>query len=221
MFDHILSMILEETTSIPVQSLLVAVCIACLCGILVSIIYRCTFGGVLFSRQFALSLVLLSMVTSAMILAISSNLVLSLGMVGALSIVRFRTAIKEPMDTVFMFWSLAAGILAGAGFLFIALLATLLIGALFILLYYAMGALRAKRSCLLMLICKPDCKDLLPRISRHLSNVRVKSQRFTDTHQEFVLEVILSDQEQKKLSHLHQLEGVQEVNLVTNELEQF
>ena len=127
LYQNLQSLFLEEFTAISVSDLLVTFFMSLLLGILIAVVYRLTYAGVLFNAQFALGLILLSMITGVIILAISANLVLSLGMVGALSIVRFRTAVKDPMDTIFMFWALATGILAGAGFLLIASLATVLI----------------------------------------------------------------------------------------------
>ena len=134
---------LEEFTTITVGTLLTALILAFVLGVFIVVIYRMTYTGAMFNKSFAMSLVLLSMVTAAVILTISSNVVLSLGMVGALSIVRFRTAVKEPLDTVFMFWAIVAGLITGAGYVPVAVIATLLIGALFLLLHLAGVSLTA------------------------------------------------------------------------------
>ena len=96
---------------------MIALAVGLLCGLYIFYIYKRTFNGVLYSRTFNISLILLTLVTTLIIRTISSNLTLSLGMVGALSIVRFRTAVKEAMDTVYMFWAVAVGITIGAGIL--------------------------------------------------------------------------------------------------------
>ena len=127
--DLIKNKFVEEFTAISVGTLLTTLLLSFALGLFVLVIYRVTYGGVSFSKSFALSLVILSMVTSLAILTVRSNVVLSLGMVGALSIVRFRTAIKDPMDTVFMFWSIVIGIITGAGYITVAILAALLLGA--------------------------------------------------------------------------------------------
>ena len=88
---------------------------AFLVGLFIYMVYKKTYMGIMYSRPFNVSLVALTMLTTFVILAVTSNVVLSLGMVGALSIVRFRTAIKDPMDLVFLFWSLGSGIVLGAG----------------------------------------------------------------------------------------------------------
>ncbi len=141
--DVIRNKFVEEFTAISVGSLLTTLALSFLLGLFVLVVYRLTYTGVSFSKSFALSLVLLSMVTSLAILTVRSNVVLSLGMVGALSIVRFRTAIKDPMDTVFMFWSIVAGIITGAGYVTVAVLATLLLGVFFLVIHLFTGALNS------------------------------------------------------------------------------
>ena len=113
--DMIKKSVLEQFQSVTVGQMALSVGVAFLMGIFILLVYRQTFRGVLYSKGFAISLVLLAMVTALVIRTISSNLALSLGMVGALSIVRFRTAIKDPVDTVFMFWAITCGIMTGAG----------------------------------------------------------------------------------------------------------
>ena len=214
--SSIQSVLQEEVSAIPVGKLLVAVLLACAAELLVAVVYRFTFGGVLFSKQFALGLVLLSMITSIIILAISSNLVLSLGMVGALSIVRFRTAVKEPMDTIFMFWALAAGILVGAGFFLIAILATLFVGLLFILLHAGGNMLKPVDSYLLVLRYAPSAEDAVREALKRLPAAKVKSKRSNHNGEELVLELRLSAEQTELLNHLREIPAVSEVNLVSN-----
>lgn len=115
--------------------ILLALTISFAIGLFIVYIYRKTYTGVIYSKSFSLCLILLSMITSIIICTINSNLSLSLGMVGALSIVRFRTAIKEPVDTVFMFWAIAVGIMSGAGLYLVAIVASLFTGLLYFLSY--------------------------------------------------------------------------------------
>lgn len=105
-----------------------------LIGIFIYYVYKRTFRGVLYSQSFNLSLIAIGMITTLVIMAVTSNVVLSLGMVGALSIVRFRTAVKEPMDLVFLFWSISTGIVTGAGLYMLAVLGAAMIGLLLFLL---------------------------------------------------------------------------------------
>jgi uncharacterized membrane protein YhiD involved in acid resistance len=209
-------MLLEEVSAISIGRLVAAVFVACIAGLLICVVYRVTYGGVLFNKQFLLGLVLMSMITATIILTISSNLVLSLGMVGALSIVRFRTAVKEPMDTIFMFWSLAAGILAGAGFLLIAILATLIVGALFILLNALGKRLKPSDSYLLILRYATGADDELRPALKRLPDAKIKSKRFTADGQELVLELRLGDEQMARVDAIRTLPSVRELNLVAN-----
>lgn len=213
------NLLLEEISAISIGKLFSAVLIACAAGILIAIVYRVTYGGVLFNKQFLLGLILMSMITSTIILAISSNLVLSLGMVGALSIVRFRTAIKEPMDTIFMFWALAAGILVGAGFFLIAILATLIVGALFILLNSCGRFIKPSDSYYLVIRYDLAAEKAVRTAMKTLPESRIKSRRSAGDGQELVLELRLSAEQMKLLDPIRQIPSVSELNLVSNHSE--
>ncbi|MBR6405731.1 MAG: DUF4956 domain-containing protein [Lachnospiraceae bacterium] len=113
--DIFKSSFLENVTEFSAVDCLIGMAFALALGLFIFFIYKKTFTGVMYSTGFAMSLVGLSLVTTLVIMAVTSNVVLSLGMVGALSIVRFRSAIKEPMEIVFLFWALAVGIVIGAG----------------------------------------------------------------------------------------------------------
>ena len=132
------SVIAEFTGTISVDKVLLSLAIAFIIGIFIIYVYKKTYSGVIYSKSFSLCIILLTMVTSMIIRTISSNLALSLGMVGALSIVRFRTAIKEPTDTAFMFWGITAGIMSGAGLYLVAIIASVGIGVLYMV-GYTMG----------------------------------------------------------------------------------
>ena len=119
----------------PVNVALVLI-FALLTGIVISVVYRITYRGVLYSPQFSMVLIMLVLVTAPVVMAIGSNVALSMGMVGALSIVRFRTAIKEPLDTCYMFWAITMGILLGAKQYIIALVVVVGIGSILILLSF-------------------------------------------------------------------------------------
>ncbi|MDD6888477.1 MAG: DUF4956 domain-containing protein, partial [bacterium] len=148
--DTLSDLLFQEFSSISIGQLLLALGIAFVLSLYIVLIYRLVYTGVLFSKRFALSLVLLGMITCVVVLTISTNVVLSLGMVGALSIVRFRTAVKDVMDTVFMFWAIVVGIMTGAGFALISGIATLVIGVLLLLLF-RFGRQFGKGSYLVML----------------------------------------------------------------------
>ena len=131
--DIFKSSFLENVTEFSLLDTCIGLAVALLVGLFIFMIYKKTLTGVLYSDGFALTLVGLSLVTTLVIMAVTSNVVLSLGMVGALSIVRFRTAIKEPVEIVFLFWSLAVGIVVGAGLLPLAVIGSALIGVILLL----------------------------------------------------------------------------------------
>ncbi len=127
--DVFRSSFLDNVSAIPFFDMALALLLAFGLGLFIFFVYKRTYSGVMYSASFGVSLIALCMVTTLVILAVTSNIVLSLGMVGALSIVRFRAAIKDPLDIVFLFWSIAAGIVLAAGLIPLAVLGSVLTGA--------------------------------------------------------------------------------------------
>lgn len=121
---------LSQVNSISPLTALVTMLVAIGLGLLIFIVYKKTFKGVMYSSSFNMSLLLMTVITSVIIVTISSNVVLSLGMVGALSIIRFRTVIKDPIDIMYLFWAISIGIIVGAGQYLFALICVLVIGVL-------------------------------------------------------------------------------------------
>ena len=134
--DNFLSGFSLSTQNLTLPNVLISLGIAFLLGMVIYFIYKKTYRGVLYSHSFNLSLIMLSMVTTLVIMCISSAPALSLGMVGALSIVRFRTAVKDPMDTVYMFWAIAVGITVGANFILFSIIGTLVIAVILLVLSF-------------------------------------------------------------------------------------
>ncbi len=130
--DVFKSSFLTNVNSFSTLDVLLALGLSFVLGLFIFAIYKKTYSGVMYSDSFGVSLIAMSMITSLVILAVTSNVVLSLGMVGALSIVRFRTAIKEPMDIAFLFWSIAVGIVLGAGLLPLAVIGSVIIGIIIV-----------------------------------------------------------------------------------------
>ena len=148
----------EFTGKISTGDLVLSLVTAIVASLIITYVYKKNYTGVSFTKQFALSIILLTMVTSLVIRTINSNLALSLGMVGALSIVRFRTAVKDPVDTIFMFWAITAGIMAGAGLYLTTILATIILGVLYSLSF--------------MLIFKPTDRYLLVvKVNKNSTNL--------------------------------------------------
>ncbi len=126
--DIFKSSFLENVTSVSVLDMVLAMVLAFAIGLFIFLIYKKTYAGIMYSSSFGVTLVALTMITTLVILAVTSNVVLSLGMVGALSIVRFRAAIKEPMDIAFLFWAIAVGIVLAAGMIPLAVFGSVIIG---------------------------------------------------------------------------------------------
>ncbi len=124
------SSFLENITSVSMLDMVIAMVLAFAIGLFIFLVYKKTYQGVMYSSSFGVTLIALSMITTLVILAVTSNVVLSLGMVGALSIVRFRTAIKEPLDIAFLFWSIAVGIVLAAGMIPLAVFGSIVIGVI-------------------------------------------------------------------------------------------
>ena len=127
--DIFKSSFLENAASVSLFDMALALLLSFGLGMFIFLIYKKTFSGVMYSSSFGVTLVALTMITTLVILAVTSNVVLSLGMVGALSIVRFRTAIKEPLDIAFLFWAIAAGIVLAAGLIPLAVAGSVCVGA--------------------------------------------------------------------------------------------
>ncbi len=131
--DIFKSSFLQNVSAIQPLDMVIALALAFCLGLFIFYVYKKTYQGVMFSSSFGVTLIALTMITTLVILAVTSNVVLSLGMVGALSIVRFRTAIKEPLDIAFLFWSIAAGIVLAAGLIPLAVFGSVLIGVILLL----------------------------------------------------------------------------------------
>lgn len=128
--DIFKSSFLENVTSVSILDMAIALVLAFGLGMFIFLVYKKTYQGVMYSSSFGTTLIALTMITTVVILAVTSNVVLSLGMVGALSIVRFRTAIKEPLDIAFLFWSIAVGIVLAAGMIPLAVIGSVVIGVI-------------------------------------------------------------------------------------------
>ena len=142
--------------ALSLKTVCFAMLVAFICAIIIYAVYRYFYKGVAYSENFGTLLIMLTMVTSFIIICISSNLVLSLGMVGALSIVRFRAAIKEPLDVGFLFFAVASGLPAGARLYMIAILGTVLVSLVFIISYLVISA---KQSYLLVVRYNDEAKE--------------------------------------------------------------
>lgn len=215
-FDAFKKSIVEQfSTGATVGDMVLSLLVAFLMGAFILLIYKQTFRGVLYSKGFAFSLILLAMVTALVIRTISSNLALSLGMVGALSIVRFRTAIKDPVDTVFMFWAITCGIMAGAGIYLVGLCACFGVGFI----YFLVSILYRKNKSPYLLIVRydPEKTANIGKVLHQLPKHRVKSRTMTRTGAEITVEVALKDNEMETVDNFLSVDGVLDASLVSYE----
>ena len=209
--DIIKNRFLEEFSALSVNEALVAIALSFALSLFIVFVYRATYTGVSYNKSFAKCLIMLSMVTAVVILVISSNVVLSLGMVGALSIVRFRTAIKEPTDTAFMFWAIATGIICGAGYVSLSVLMTLLLGVLFVGIH-VLSKHDKKNSYMVVLRYNVDCN--IDEILAVFPHYRLKSKNITAGAIEWVAEMELSEKDIAKLDQLHNAPGIHEITVM-------
>ncbi len=192
------SVISEFTGTLSITDMVISLILAFALSIFIVYIYKKTYTGVIYSKSFALCIMMLAMVTALIIRTINSNLALSLGMVGALSIVRFRTAVKEPVDTAFMFWGISVGIMTGAGIYLVAIIGSFLLGALF-LASYLMGFKTTNRYLLVLKFEKAAYDDVI-KLCQQLPKRKIKSNSIFKDKMELTLEIDIKakDEEYKK-----------------------
>lgn len=211
--DIFKSSFLEQVDSFAPLDMVIALGLALAIGLFILLIYRKTFSGVMYSASFGLSLLALTLITTLVILAVTSNVVLSLGMVGALSIVRFRTAIKEPMDIAFLFWAIAAGIVLGAGLLPLAVFGSLFIGV--ILLIFA-NRRSGYTPYLLVVGCDGAAEQgVMETVRRDVRKFQLKSKTVSPDGVELTVEVRLPGDSSALVNEAAALPGVRSAVLVS------
>ncbi len=212
--DIFKSSFVESVSSFSVTDTLLGLAIALILGLFILLIYKKVFAGIMYSTGFAMSLVGLTLVTTLVIMAVTSNVVLSLGMVGALSIVRFRAAIKEPMEIVFLFWSLAVGIVVGAGIIPLAVIGSVIIGI--ILVIFASRKLD-KTPYIMIVDCVNDNAENAARslIEKSVDKLIVKSKTVNSNGIELTMEVRVKNGETSFVNRVNEVEGVSGATLVT------
>lgn len=212
--DIFKSSFLESVSSFSVADTIIGLLFSLVVGLFIFVIYKKTLTGVMYSTGFALTLVGMAMVTTLVIMAVTSNVVLSLGMVGALSIVRFRAAIKEPMEIVFLFWSLAAGIVIGAGMIPLAVIGSVIIGG--VLLVLANRKSHDKPYMLVIRCTDPASEAAAMAIADKLHDKpRVKAKTVTKDGVEITAEVRLRDGSTDFVGEISALDGVESAALVS------
>ena len=212
--DIFKSSFLENITSISIFDMTLALLLAFGLGVFIFFVYKKTFRGVMYSSSFGVTLIAMTMITTVVILAVTSNVVLSLGMVGALSIVRFRTAIKEPLDIAFLFWALTTGITLAAGMILLAVVGSIMIGAVLLLFVN-------KKSYLNPYIVVINCQDAeSEREAKQFldSQVRrcvVKGKSVQNGAVELQMEIRMREERTDFINSLSQMRGIHSAVLVS------
>ena len=212
--DIFKSSFLENITEFSATDTLIAMVAALIVGLFIFVVYKKTFNSVMYSTGFAMTLVGMTMVTTLVILAVTSNVVLSLGMVGALSIVRFRAAIKEPMEIVYLFWAVAAGIVIGAGMLPLVVIGSAIIGVILIL--FANKKVH-DNPYLLILNCQDENAEnaAVSLMKESVKKYAVKSKTVNAQGIEFTAEIRMKDGETAFVNRLNEIAGVENATLVS------
>lgn len=212
--DIFKSSFLENVSSVSLLDMAVALALAFGLGLFIFLVYKKTYTGVMYSSSFGVTLVALTMITTLVILAVTSNVVLSLGMVGALSIVRFRTAIKEPLDIAFLFWAIAAGIVLAAGLIPLAVLGSVSIGIILLVLVNRKSHLNPY---IVVLECDGQHSEEQARALLNACTQRcvLKSKTVRVGSVELNLEIRLKEDNTAFVNDLARMEGVRSAVLVS------
>ena len=212
--DIFKSSFLENMASISIFDMAIALLLAFGIGLFIFFVYKKTYQGVMYSSSFGTTLIALTMITTVVILAVTSNVVLSLGMVGALSIVRFRTAIKEPLDIAFLFWSIATGIVLAAGMIPLAVIGSVIIGVILLIF------VNKKSYCnpyIVVLSCKnhETEKKATEFLEKQVQKCVVKSKTAQKGLIELNMEIRMKDDNTDFINALSDMEGVNSAVLVS------
>ena len=206
--DIFKSSFLEKTSSFSLIDSLIGLLVSFAIGYFIYLVYKKTFSGVLYSHTFNISLIVMSMATAVIIMGISSNVLLSLGMVGALSIVRFRTPIKDPMDIVYIFWAIVTGILCGAGFIPLAIISAICIG---LVLIFFINKITVENPYLFIIKYNDDSieENVNKIISKQSQKYSLKSKTVMPNHDyELIFEVRMKDKQSGFVNEITNMDGV-------------
>lgn len=205
---------LFSITMNPLQVIL-TLAIGLVVGLYIWFIYKKSFAGVMYSRSFGITLTMMTAVTALMLMLINNSLTLSLGMVGALSIVRYRTAIKDPLDTVFIFWAVGEGIAIGTKFYDVAIIAGIVLGIF--LLVISSGKSRGSTGYLLILHYSDIASDAVRKMTKQLPGARIKSKTVRADGIELTMELRLRDNETGFVEKFLRVEGIYDATLITHQ----
>lgn len=212
--DIFKSSFLDQVAGFSFLDMAISLVLALAIGLFIFEIYRKTYRGVMYSRSFGITLLALAMITDLAIMTVTSNVVLSLGMVGALSIVRFRTAIKEPLDIAFLFWSIVVGIMLGAGMIPLAVFGSIILGV--VLLLFSNHNTN-ETPYILVLQCEDEAaeQEATKMVDKQVSRHVVKSKTVTKSGIEVTVEVRLPDSTTQFINDLSTIPGITAATLVS------
>lgn len=213
--DIFKSNFLEQVSGFSFLDMVISLALAFAIGLFIFEIYRKTYRGVMYSRSFGITLLALAMITDLAIMTVTSNVVLSLGMVGALSIVRFRTAIKEPLDIAFLFWSIVVGIMLGAGMIPLAVFGSIILGVVFLVFS---NHKNSETPYILVLQCSDDAVEqkATEELAKTVKRYNTKSKTVGAEGIELTIEVRLPDGSSTQfINELYAVEGVRYATLVS------
>ncbi len=212
--DILSSSIVDNITNFSLIDMAIAMILAFIIGLFIYYVYKKTFSGVMYSSGFGVSLIAMAVVTTMIIIAISSNIILSLGMVGALSIVRFRSAVKEPMDIAYLFWAISAGIVTGAGLIPLAVFGSLFIGL--ILMVFSVRKPTDQPYILVVDFSGEEAEAAVMKIiTSSVKKHVLRSKTLSGVGTELTVEVRLPDSESKFLNQISETSGVKSAVLVS------
>ena len=201
----------EQFASLTPLKMIIALCAGLLVGVIISLVYRKTFRGVLYSPNFSITLIMLTLITTLVVMCIKSNIALSMGMVGALSIVRFRTAVKDPLDTAYMFWALTMGILLGAELYAISIVVVL--GISVIMLALSFVRIKSPNTYLLVVHYDADVESAVMGEINRVKTRRMRSKVMGRGGVELTMEVQLVNR-YDIVNRMMELEGVNNATLI-------
>lgn len=212
--DIFKSKYIENITSFSLADTIIAMILAFAIGFFIYYVYRKTFNGVMYSQSFGTSLVAMCVITTFVILAVTSNVVLSLGMVGALSIVRFRTAVKEPIEITYLFWAIGVGIVVGAGMFPLAVFGSVIIGIILVLF---VNKKTSENPYILVVNCDNDSaeKNVMTYVKNQVKKTVIKSKTVSKTGIEITLEVRLKDETTDFVNQVSAIQNVSSAVLVS------
>lgn len=212
--DIFKSSFLENVSSISIFDMMLTIILSFGIGLFIFLIYKKTYRGVMYSAGFGTTLIALTMITAIVILAVTSNVVLSLGMVGALSIVRFRTAIKDPLDIAFLFWSIGAGIILAAGMIPLAIIGSVCIG---IILLIFVNRTSNTHPYMVVLSCTDHDAEVKAKefLSKNVTKTTIKSKSAVKGVIELNIEVRLKNDDTDFINILSEMPGVNSAVIVS------